>query len=130
MAFTNETAEKILNKILRSTDFTDATDLFISIHSADPGNDGLTAEITGYTGTDRPAITFNLASTDKVTENDADIDYLVMPAITVTHAGLFDQAAHGGGVFWWSGALAVPRVVAAGDTFRFPQTTGVVVTLT
>ncbi len=130
MAFLTATANQVLDKILLNTDFTHATDLFLSIHTGTPAAVG--NEYTGYDGTNRPDITFDAAAA-KVTQNIAgtDLDFVnFQPGATISHAGLVDQAAHGAGTWWWDGALAVTRVVITGDTLRFPAVTGVTVTLT
>lgn len=125
MPFLTTVGNQVIDKILRNTDFTQAVSLFASIHSGDPAQTGAN-EITAYDG-DRKAVTF-IAPVAKVTNNNADIDFVNMPAVTVTHGGLWSAAT--AGTFWWGGALAASRVVAAADTFRFPTTTGIVVTLT
>lgn len=130
MAFLTATANKVLDSILRNTDYVQAVDLFLSIHTATPVTTG--NEYTGYDGTNRPDITFDAAAA-KVTQNitGTDLDFVnFQPGATIAYAGLVDQAAHGGGTWWWEGALAVTRVVVTGDTLRFPAVTGVTVTLT
>lgn len=113
MPFTTVTANKILDKILKNTDFTQATALYASLHTADPGESG-TNEVTGGTY-GRQAISFNTAAT-KATTNTATIDFTLMPVATVTHVGLWSAAS--GGTFWWGGTLTASKTTAAGDTLR------------
>lgn len=129
MAFLTATANKVLDSILRDTDYAQAAALFLSIHIGTPAATG--NEYTGYTGTNRPSIVFDAAAAKVTQNNNGDIDFVdFQPGATISHAGLVDQAAHGGGLWWWDGDLAVTRVVVTGDTLRFPDVTGVTVTLT
>lgn len=112
MPFITTTANKILNKICKNTDFTHPTSLRVSLHTASPGESG-TNEVTGG-GYARQTPTLG-AVASKAVSNTGVIEFANMPACTVTHVGLWDQ----GGTFWWWGALAASKAVAAGDTARF-----------
>jgi hypothetical protein len=100
------------------------TALFLSIHTADPGNTGA-SEYTTYTGT-RPSIAFPAASSQSA-GNTAQIDFAAMGATTITHVGLW--TATSAGTFKGGGALAASKTTASGDTLRFVASTGVVVSL-
>lgn len=113
MAFKTTTANKILDKVLRNTDFTPATTLYVSLHTADPGETGA-SEVTGGSYV-RQAITFSAASA-KATTNTADLLFASMPSATVTHVGLWDASTVGN--FWWGSALSVSKAISAGDTFK------------
>mgnify|MGYP001765001706 CR=1 FL=1 len=113
MAFVTDTANKILDKILRNTDFTPATTIYTSLHTADPGNTG-TAECTGGSYA-RLSTTFSAAS-GGATANTADLNFTGMPACTVTHVGLWSAVS--AGTFWWGGALTASKTVGAGDTLK------------
>ena len=113
MPFTIATANKILDKILRNTDFTASTTLYASLHTADPGESG-TSEVAGGSYV-RKVIAFNAASS-KATTNTATIDFEGMPVATVTHVGLWSAST--AGTFWWGGALTASKTTASGDTLR------------
>lgn len=113
MAFKTTVANQILDKILKNTDFTPASALYISLHAGDPGETG-TNEVTGGSYI-RKVATFNSAAT-KATSNVAAVTYTGMPATTVTHVGIW--SADTGGAFWWGGALSPSKSVGAGDTFQ------------
>lgn len=113
MAFTTDTGNKIIDMILRNTSFTPATTLYVSLHTADPGNTGA-SEVTGGSYA-RQTITFSAAS-NKTTTNIADVTFANMPATTVTHVGIFSAVS--GGTFWWGSALDTQRTTTAGDTFK------------
>jgi hypothetical protein len=117
--------DAVLNAYCRGTSYAGNASLFLSIHTADPGNTGA-SENTGYSGGLRPAIAFTAASGQSC-PNTSQIDFTVMPAITVTHVGLW--TANTAGTFKGGGALAASKTTAAGDTLRFVATTGVTVTL-
>lgn len=115
MPLTQTTAQKLINELVRNTEFAQPTALYVSLHSADPGENGAN-EITGYNG-QRPLIIF-LAPSGHQSASQATLDFINMPAAVVTHAGLWDAA--NGGSFWWGGALALQKVLDAGDIFRLP----------
>lgn len=112
MAFTNDTADDLINKILRNTDFTSATTIYASIHTADPGQNGAN-ENSAYDG-DRKSVTFDAPSSGTST-NAGAVTFANMPAITVTHMGLWDAAT--GGNFLWGQALTAQKAVDGGDSF-------------
>ncbi len=116
--------DSVLNAYCRGTSYAGNASLFLSIHTADPGNTGA-SEYTTYTGT-RPAIAFNAASSQSC-GNTSQIDFAAMGATTITHVGLW--TATSAGTFKGGGALSVSKTTASGDTLRFVATTGVTVTL-
>lgn len=113
MPFTTAMANNILNKILRNTDFTPATALWASLHTADPVDNGQ-SEVTGGSYA-RQSISFSAASS-KTTSQTADLNFTLMPACTVTHVGLW--SASSGGTFQWGGVLTDSKTITAGDTFK------------
>lgn len=127
MAILTTERDAILNAYLPGAShasYTGNTSLFLSIHTADPGNTGA-SEYTTYTGT-RPSIAFPAASSQSA-GNTAQIDFAAMGATTITHIGLWTAAS--GGTFKGGGALAASKTTASGDTLRFVASTGVTVTL-
>lgn len=113
MPFTNYFGNKVLD-ILRGTSFIAPTAVYVSLHTADPGETGA-SEVTGG-GYTRMLVTFT-APANKQMSNAADIEFDNLPACTVTHFGLWD--AQTGGTFLWGGALTVSKTVQAGDALRF-----------
>lgn len=114
MPFTVATANKVLNKLLRNQDFQHPSQIYVSLHTGDPGEDG-TNEVTGG-GYKRQLVTFSTPS-NKQTSNPSDIEFDNMPACTITHMGLWDAETEGN--FWWGGQLVVSKQLDAGDTVRF-----------
>jgi hypothetical protein len=116
MPFSTFIANKILDKVLRDAAFTGGA-LHVALHTADPGDTGA-SEVTGGSYA-RVAATTNWAvAATKHADNSAQFEFAGMPAVTVTHASLWDAATAGN--FVWGGALSASKVVGAGDTFRFP----------
>jgi hypothetical protein len=116
--------DSILNAYCRGTSYSGNASLFLSIHTADPGNTGA-SEYTTYTGT-RPAIAFTAAASQSC-PNTSQIDFAAMGATTITHIGLWTATT--AGTFKGGGALAASKTTTSGDTLRFVATTGVTVTL-
>ena len=124
MPFTEATAHKILNKILRNTDFTHSTAIKVSLHTVDPGQAGANEVLGGdYVRKDVTLV----APAAKATSNSIALEWENMPACIVTHVGLWDTAATP--VFWWGGILAASKTLGAGDTFRL-KANDLTVTLT
>ena len=115
MPFTTSTAQKIINKILRNTDFAHPAALYVSLHTADPGETGANEVAPGgYTYT-RQAVNFD-APAGKATQNSALLEWLNMPAVTITHLGLWDASSAGN--FWWGGPFSSQVPLSAGNTFQ------------
>lgn len=83
----------------------------VSLHTADPGDTGAN-EVTGGSYA-KQAVAFNAASAGATTNTSVE-EYPDMPAVTVSHLGFWDGAN-----YLWGSPLDTPRVVAAGNTFRF-----------
>jgi hypothetical protein len=108
----NRNAE--LDALLRAVAFTGAAALFLSIHTADPGNTGA-SEYTTYTGT-RPGISFAAAASAASASTNQQ-DYAAMGATVITHVGLWSAAS--AGTFQGGGALTSSATTSAGQTLRF-----------
>lgn len=91
--------------------------VYTSLHTADPGETG-SSEVTGGSYV-RKSTTFSAAS-GGTTSNTAQLEWTNMPAVTVTHVGLWDALTAGN--FLWSGSLTTSRTLGAGDTFRIAAT--------
>ena len=105
---------KILDKVLRNTDFS-VSAVYVSLHDDDPGETGAN-EASGASYA-RQAVTFAAAAGGTST-SDTVVEFSDMPAGTWTHVGLWDAASDGN--FLWGGPLTEPKTTSAGDTFRLP----------
>lgn len=88
--------------------------LMLALTTSPPTDSTPGTEVTGGSYA-RQAITFGAVSGGAVS-NSAAIEFLLMPAATVTHVEIWDSTATP--VRWWWGALTESKVVNAGDTFN------------
>lgn len=116
MPFTTQVGEDILQCILEGTPMPDYTDWDVSLHTDDPGQDGAN-EVTGGTYT-RQLPPFGAVSGKSATSN-ADMEFTLMPACTITHLGLWGYITDTW-YFIWGGTLGSSKVVGAGDTVKIP----------
>jgi hypothetical protein len=114
MAFTVTAMNSVLNKIFRNTDFTPATTLYLSLHTANPTDSG-TSEVTGGSYA-RQTVAFDAAATSH-TQNTGAVSFTNMPATTVTHFAIFSAVSSG--TLWVYGALSASKTTTAGDTLTF-----------
>ncbi len=109
-------ANAILDKVLRAVNFT-VTTVYVSLHTGDPSTTGANEATAGGNAYARKAATFAAAASGATTTT-ADLQWLNMPGVTVTHVGLWDAVTSGN--FLRGGALADSWVVPAGATFTLP----------
>lgn len=125
--------EELLDHVFRNLAYTSPTTVYCGLietgdYDAELEAGTLTHEITTYTG-DRKAITFGApAQVDgKATiKNSAELEFLVMPAVTVKYAIVCNAATEGNILYWCP--LVVEKTCSAGDTFKIP-TSGLVLDL-
>lgn len=111
--FSNTLENSVLNKVFRNTDFS-VTSWYVSLHTADPGDTGAN-EVTGGSYA-RQSVSFAVAS-GGATENSTAVSFTNMPAVTVTHVGIWNAAT--GGTFIIGGPLSSPLNVPSGGTVNF-----------
>ena len=110
--------DKLLDHYLKGAAFTQPTNVYVSLHTADPGTTGA-SEVTGGSYARQLASSSFAAAGSGSKASNANVDFASMPATTVTHAGIWDAVS--GGNFLSGAALAASKVVNAGDTFRLPS---------
>lgn len=115
MPFTTSTANKIISKILRNTDFVHPSAVYVSLHTGDPGQTGAN-EVSG-SGYSRKQVTFS-SPTNKTASNSAEVEFTNMPGVTVTHVGIWSASTSGD--FWWGGSLTTAKALTTGDTLKIP----------
>ena len=112
----------LLNATLNGVAFTAVNDPYVSLHTADPTDDGTGAEVSGGSYA-RTAASFATASgTSGLVATDADVTF---PTATATWGvvgwiGLWDAAS--GGNMLYHTALDTSKTIDAGDIFKI--TTG------
>lgn len=120
--------EKILNHVLRNTTYTSPTTVYVGLVTstavdADLEGGDLTNEISGYTG-DRKAITFTVptqVSGKGTVNNDNQLDFDNMPAVTVEYAIITDDPTPGvGNILYWCPSPSGTKTTNVGDTYRIP----------
>lgn len=109
---------KLLDHVLKGAAFTQPTNIYISLHTADPGTTGASEATGGSYARQLGSSSFAAASGSSKASN-ADISFTLMPACTVTHVGVWDASTVGN--FLWGGALSASKSVNAGDTFQLPS---------
>ena len=115
MSISNYLEEKILNLVFHGDAFTAPSNHYVSLHTADPGETGV-SEVTGGSYA-RQAATFSAAVNPGGTiATSAALVFASMPATTVTYVGVWDASTAGN--FLWGGALVASKVTNAGDTLR------------
>jgi hypothetical protein len=118
MAILTTERDAILNALLPGAShasYSGNTSLFLSLHTADPGNTGASPFVTDY-GAARRAVAFGAAASQSAAST-ARIDFTPSGGGTITHVGLY--TAESGGTFKGGGALAVSKTVADGEILRF-----------
>ena len=117
---------KILDHALGTTAFTQPTNQYLALHTADPADDGSGAELSAAatankTGYARIAVDFNAASSGTATGPTAAKEFTNSHASSswtqVTHFGIWDASTSGNLLYY--GALTTAKTIAAGDTLRF-----------
>lgn len=108
---------KFLDHFLGTASTTAPAAVYISLHTADPTDDGSGAEVSGN-GYARQAMAFDAAS-GGTASNSAAVEF---PAAsggnfgTITHIGLWDASTAGNLLF--HAALTASKVINEGDIFK------------
>jgi hypothetical protein len=114
MGLNTTVSNDILDALLSNDTFQGPATVYLSLHDDDPGATGAD-EITGGSYA-REAVAFGAASSGAVA-NTGVIEFEDMPAVTVTHVGYWSAST--AGTFQFSGAVAAPSAISAGNTLRF-----------
>jgi hypothetical protein len=107
----NYLENKLLDHVLRNVSYTPVTTVYLALYAGSPTDASSGGSEVAVT---RQAITFGAASSGTVS-NSSSISFASMPAVTVTHVGVFDAST--GGNLLIHGALASSVIAASGDTF-------------
>jgi len=120
MSLSNYYEDSLLDTILEAS-------LYLALCTADPTDAGTgaamneVADAGSYARVNITTATWSAASGGDKT-NEAVITFPAATGAwgTVTHWAILDSTTHGAGNIVWHGALTAPKVVASGDTPRFP----------
>lgn len=128
-AISNYLELKLLDHVFRAVAYTAPSAVYVALHTADPGEDAATGELSGG-GYARAAVTFNAAAdagdgNSQVT-NSGTVTFPVATANwgTVTHWSLWDASSAGNPL--WKAALTTSRTINNTDEARFASGTLVV----
>jgi hypothetical protein len=110
--FSNYAENGLLDHILNVSALTQPTSLQLSLHTADPGEDGTSNEVVGGSYA-KQAITFGAASAG-VSSMSNSPSFTNMPAVTVSHIAIWDQGSN----CLFKGALSASKTVNSGDTYN------------
>jgi hypothetical protein len=127
MAASRHTVENILNALMREGSFVAPSELWISLHTADPGETGGNEVDT----TDWPSYerrdslqgdtkdnAWSVPDVDGITFNQKQLIFPVYNgtgSVTITHFGIWGAAT--GGTFIASGELTTPREIGPSQVF-------------
>ena len=121
MPKTNYLENAILDHVIKGTAMTQPANIYISLHTSSPGEDGsLTAEIVGGGYTRRLHNNW-LAASGGVKKNSGAVTF---PQATgdwgiITHVGI-NTAVSGGNMLYY-GEITVPKEILTNDTLEFPD---------
>ena len=116
MPFKTLVANDFLDSLFDGDVYVVPTDWDVSLHTADPGETGA-SEVSGGTYV-RQVPSFSAAGSKSKT-TDAEIEFTLMPACTITHLGVWGYYTDTW-VWLWGGELGSSKVVGAGDTVKIP----------
>lgn len=122
MSKTNYLENAILDHILKGTAMTQPANIYISLHTDNPGETGaLTYEVSG-SGYQRKLTNTWLAASDGVKKNSGAITF--SPANggnwgLISHFGIHD--AQSGGNMLYYGQFLVPKNIYDGDALEIPD---------
>lgn len=123
MSMSNYLEAALLEHVFKNTAYTSPTTVYLSLHTADPGETG-TSECTGGSYA-RQSIAFSAASNPAGTiANSGTVTFSAMPAATVTHFAIWDNSSAGNCLI--TGALGASKTVGAGDSVSFAASSVVI----
>lgn len=115
MALSSFLRSSLIKHVLKEAAYSQPTNVFASLHTADPGTSGA-SEVTGGSYARQNVNTSWAAESGGSKATNANVDFTSMPATTVTHIGLWDASSAGN--FLWGGELSASKTTNSGDTLR------------
>lgn len=117
MSFSNLLETELLDHVFANNAYTSPTTVYVSLHTANPDEDGSGAEVSGG-GYARQAGSFSVSGNTATTT--ADIEYATATAGygTVTHVGIYDASTAGNLLAY--AALTASKTITTGDVMRIP----------
>jgi len=117
MSFSNYLETEILDHVFGGNAYTAPSTLYLSLHTANPDEDGSGAEVSGG-GYARQSMAMTV--TGNTASNDSAVEYPTATANygTVTHVGVYDASSAGNLLCYAS--LTSSKTIETGDVFRVP----------
>ena len=108
----------LLNATLNNTAFTTVATPYISLHTADPTDDGTGTEVSGGSYARTSASFATASGTGGSIATDADVTFPTATASwgTVTHIGIWDASSSGN--LLYHTALDSSKTIDSGDIFK------------
>lgn len=113
--FSNYLENELLDQVLRNAAAPAIASVWISLHSGDPGEVG-SFEIAGN-GYIRKTSGFDVAS-GGASANSNLVSFSGMPALTVSHVGLWDASGAGAGNFLGGGSFLASKTTNLNDVYQ------------
>ena len=115
-AMSNYLENALVNAVLRGTNYTSPSAVYLALFTSDPTDAGTGTEVSGGAYA-RKAITFG-APSDGVAVSSADVLFPVATASwgTITHIGIYDALT--GGNLLFHGVLTNSKTIAADDQLK------------
>ena len=118
MSISNYAELKLLDHVTGRAAFTIPTNVYLKLHTGDPGED---ATSNAATETTRKVTSWSAASSGSIATS-ALVEWTnVSTTETYTHWSMWDAATAGNAL--WKGALSASAAVTAGDTFQITSLT-------
>lgn len=117
MSFSNFLETELLDHVFANNAYISPTTVYVSLHTANPGEDALGAEVSGGSYA-RVAGTFTVTGNTATT--NAAVEFATATASwgTITHVAVWDAASLGNMLAY--AALTASKAIASGDVFRIP----------
>ena len=118
MSISNYAELKILDHTTGRSAWTVPTNVYVKLHTADPGEAATTAAATETT---RKVAAWSVAASGAIATS-ATLEWTNVAATeTYTHWSMWDASTAGNAL--WTGALSASAAVTAGDTFQITSLT-------
>jgi hypothetical protein len=118
MSISNYAELKLLEHVTGKTSFTMPSNVYLKLHTGDPGED---CTSNAATETSRKVTSWATAASGSIATS-ATVEWVnVSTTETYTHWSMWDNSTSGNPL--WKGALSASAAVTAGDTFQITSLT-------
>lgn len=119
MSFTNNLETELLDHVFAGNAFSSPSTLYVSLHTANPGETGSTTNEVSGGAYARQTATFTVSGNTATTSAAIEFPTATASYGTVTHIGVH-SASTGTSGFLAYAALTDSKTIATGDVFRIP----------